>query len=198
MLRRLALITLVVGACGPGRAPRTVREGPQEVKAMKAEARDTLVLSSPAFAANGGIPSKHTCEGRDVSPALTWSGAPDGTRSLALIVDDPDAPDPRAPRMTWVHWVLYDLPGTTTSLAEGVKAGALPGGTRQGWNDWKQPGWRGPCPPVGRHRYVFKLYALDATLGGLKTPDKAAVERAMQGHVLAQGTLIGTYEKTKP
>lgn len=196
-LRGAIALALVLGACGPGRAPHTVKERPQEVNAMKSMARDTLVLSSPSFGDSGMIPAKHTCEDEDISPALTWSGAPDGTRTLALIVDDPDAPDPAAPKMTWVHWVLYDLPGTATSLAEGMRPDSLPHGVRQGVNDWKQTGWRGPCPPKGRHRYFFKLYALDTALGELKTPDKAAVEQAMKGHVLAQAQLIGTYEKTK-
>lgn len=160
-----------------------------------ATTRTKLALSSAAFHDHAAIPAKHTCEGEDVSPALEWSGAPEGTNSLALIVDDPDAPDPKAPRMTWVHWVLYDLPPTTTSLPEGVRH--APHGAHDGVNDWKQPGWRGPCPPVGRHRYYFKLYALDRTLGDLKSPTKAALESAMKGHVLAQATLMGTYEKTR-
>src|SRR5262245_57517426 len=124
-----------------------------------------LTLTSTAFGPNGAIPTKHTCEGSDVSPPLAWTGVPAGTNSLVLIVDDPDAPDPAAPKVTWVHWVLYDLPTTATGLPDGT--GTLPPGTRQGQNDWKRPGYGGPCPPVGRHRYFHKLYALDTTLGDL-------------------------------
>lgn len=154
-----------------------------------------FTLQSSAFGANDSIPAKYTCEGGDVSPPLTWADAPAGTKSFALIVDDPDAPDPKAPRMTWVHWVLYDLPAGTTALPEGVAASALPRGTRQGLNDWKRTGYGGPCPPIGRHRYFHKLYALDVVLPDLGQPTKAEVEKAMQGHVLAKAELIGTYQK---
>jgi Raf kinase inhibitor-like YbhB/YbcL family protein len=154
-----------------------------------------LTLTSSAFAAGGAISREYTCEGDDISPALEWTGAPAGTRSFALIVDDPDAPDPKAPKMTWVHWILYDLPVTATSLPKGVKK--LPPGTREGMNDWKRTGYGGPCPPIGRHRYYHKLYALDTVLGDLKNPPKADLERAMQGHILAQAELMGTYQKVK-
>jgi Raf kinase inhibitor-like YbhB/YbcL family protein len=157
----------------------------------------SLVIQSAAFDANGPIPANYTCEGKDSSPPLAWSGAPPGTRSFALIVDDPDAPDPAAPRTTWVHWVLYNIPAATTHLPEAVEPRALPTGTREGRNDWGRTGYGGPCPPIGRHRYFFKLYALDATLPNLQQPNKAALEKAMQGHVLAQATLIGTYQKHK-
>jgi Raf kinase inhibitor-like YbhB/YbcL family protein len=153
-----------------------------------------LRLSSSAFADGGAIPARYTCEGRDVSPPLAWSGVPVGTRSLALIVDDPDAPDPRAPKMTWVHWVVFDLPPTARGLPEAVDASTLPGGMREGVNDWKRSGYGGPCPPVGRHRYFHKLYALDTTLE-LERPTKAQLETAMRGHVLATAQLIGTYLK---
>jgi Raf kinase inhibitor-like YbhB/YbcL family protein len=152
-----------------------------------------LSLESPAFTAKGRIPRKHTCEGDDVSPALAWSGVPAGAKSLALIVDDPDAPDPRAPRMTWVHWVLYDIPPDAPGLPEG--ATSLPAGTREGRNDWKRTGYGGPCPPVGRHRYFHKLYALDVALGDLGEPSKAKLEAAMKGHILAHAELVGTYQK---
>ena len=155
----------------------------------------SLDLRSPAFTQGGEIPSLHTCEGRDVSPALEWKGAPPGTKSFALIVDDPDAPDPAAPRMTWVHWVLYNLPADAIGLAEGVAPGQLPEGTRQGLNDWKRTGYGGPCPPIGRHRYFHKLYALDTTLNEMQRPTKADIEAAMHGHVLATATLMGTYVK---
>ena len=154
-----------------------------------------FTLTSSSFVAQGEIPAKHTCEGDDVSPALAWSGLPDGTRSLALVVDDPDAPDPRAPRMTWVHWVLYGIPPSVSGFPEGIRAEALPPGTRQGLNDWKRPGYGGPCPPIGRHRYFHKLYALDVVLPDLGAVTKAELERAMAGHVLAEAQLIGTYQK---
>ena len=154
----------------------------------------SLSLTSPAFPANGEIPKEYTCEGGDHSPELTWSGAPKGTKSFAFVEDDPDAPDPKAPQTTWVHWVLYDIPASVTSLPKDA-AKQVPDGARQGMNDWKRSAYGGPCPPVGRHRYFHKLYALDTTLGDLKQPNKAALERAMQGHVLAQAELVGTYEK---
>jgi Raf kinase inhibitor-like YbhB/YbcL family protein len=151
----------------------------------------TLSLTSPAFAEGGDIPTRYTCEGQDVSPPLAWSEPPSGTKSLALIVDDPDAPDPKAPKMTWVHWVLYNLPPTAGQLAEAVERKALPTGTREGLNDWKRTGYGGPCPAVGRH----KLYALDTVLPDLGRPTKAQLEKATQGHVLAQAELVGRYEK---
>ena len=154
-----------------------------------------LALTSTAFTHNGPIPKPYTCQGKDISPALVWSGLPAGTKSLALIVDDPDAPDPKAPKMTWVHWVLYNIPASATGLPEAVAPAALPAGTREGKNDWKRTGYGGPCPPIGRHRYFHKLYALDIVLPDLKQPTKAELERAMQGHVLAKIELMGTYQK---
>lgn len=155
----------------------------------------TFELRSPAFAAQGEIPSRFTCDGEDTSPPLVWRDAPPGTRSFALIVDDPDAPDPKAPRTTWVHWVVYGIPSSVQELAEGAGGGRLPAGARSGRNDWKRAGWGGPCPPIGRHRYFHKLYALDVELGDLDAPDKAALERAMAGHVLARAELVGTYQR---
>jgi len=152
-----------------------------------------LAIKSPAFAPNGAMDIKYTCEGDDVSPALEWSGVPERAKSLALIVDDPDAPDPEAPKMVYVHWVLYDIPGSRTSFDEGASV-ALPAGTREGTNDWKRTGWGGPCPPIGRHRYFFKLYALDTMLGDLGTPTKPRVEAAMRGHVVEQAEVVGTYQ----
>lgn len=149
-------------------------------------------LASSAFSEGGPIPRKYTCEGRDVSPPLAWSAVPPAARSLALIVDDPDAPDPAAPKMTWVHWVLYNLPPEGTGIEED---GAPPPGTLEGLNDWKRTGYGGPCPPVGRHRYLHKLYALDTVLPDLRRPTRAKLEAAMRTHVIAQATLIGTYEK---
>jgi len=156
-----------------------------------------FALTSTAFASGEEIPARFTCEGEDLSPALAWSGAPAATRSFALVVDDPDAPDPKAPRTTWVHWVLYDLPAETGALPEGVAPSALPAGTREGTNDWRRTGWGGPCPPIGRHRYFFKLYALDTVLPDLGRPDARTLERAMAGHVLARAELVGTYQKTR-
>ncbi len=154
----------------------------------------SLSLDSPAFIHNGAIPLPYTCDGEDISPALSWQGVPAGTESLVLIVDDPDAPDPAAPKMTWVHWLLYNIPPTSRGLPEAVSAAELPGGTLQGQNDWHRTGYGGPCPPIGRHRYFFKLYALDSLLPDLQQPDKARLEAAMAGHVLEQAELMGTYQ----
>ncbi len=151
-------------------------------------------LESSAFRPNGEIPRKYTCEGDDVSPPLAWSGAPAGTKSVALIVDDPDAPDPSAPKTIWVHWVVYNLPASTHALAEGASR-RLPAGARDGKNDWKRTGYGGPCPPIGRHRYVHKLYALDVELPDLHEPTKTQLESAMKGHILGLVELVGTYQK---
>jgi Raf kinase inhibitor-like YbhB/YbcL family protein len=152
-----------------------------------------LTLHSTAFSHQAEIPPRYTCQGENVSPPLNWSGLPPGTRSLVLIVHDPDAPDPAAPKMTWVHWLLYNLPPETAGLEEAIKT--LPSGTEEGLNDWKRTGYGGPCPPIGRHRYFHKLYALDTLLSKLQQPSKAQLESAMQGHILAQAELIGTYRK---
>lgn len=154
-----------------------------------------LQLTSAAFATGGEIPLCHTCQGEDLSPPLAWSGVPPAAKSLALIVDDPDAPDPAAPKMVYVHWVLYNIPPATTALPEAVTR--LPDGTRQGLNDWRRIGYGGPCPPIGRHRYFHKLYALDTVLPDLGTPTKAALEAALEGHVIAQAELVGTYQKRR-
>lgn len=162
-----------------------------------AEAEMALTLTSSAFSNGGEIPTTYTCEGGDVSPPLVWTGVPDGTRSLALIVDDPDAPDPKAPKMTWVHWVLYNIPPSITAIPEGASAKDLAPEVQSGLNDWKRTGYGGPCPPVGRHRYFHKLYALDTLLTGLKTPTKQQLEAAMKGHILAHAELVGTYQKSR-
>ena len=167
------------------------------MQAFNSDGAMAFALTSSAFAHNGAIPRRHTCDGDDVSPPLAWTGVPDGARTLALIVDDPDAPDPKAPKMTWVHWVLYDMPPGTTDLPEGGASRDLPAGTREGINDWKRTGYGGPCPPRGRHRYVHKLYALDIALPVLRPATKAALEKAMQGHILAQGELVGYYRKKR-
>jgi Raf kinase inhibitor-like YbhB/YbcL family protein len=144
------------------------------------------------------IPAKFTCEGQDLSPALAWQNPPRGVRSYVLIVDDPDAPDPAAPQRTWVHWLLYNLPAETAGLPEGLASDDLPPGTLEGRNDWNRTGYGGPCPPIGRHRYFHKLYALNAMLPDLGQPDKAALIAAMEGHVLDEAQLMGTYMKTPP
>ena len=152
-------------------------------------------LTSPSFGDGGEMPRRHTCEGDEVSPALAWSALPPGSKSLALIADDPDAPDPAAPRMTWVHWVLYGIPPSAAGLPEGASAATLPAGTREGVNDFKRAGYGGPCPPIGRHRYFFKLYALDTVLPDLAKPTKPKLEQAMEGHILGSAQLVGTYQK---
>ena len=156
-----------------------------------------LTLTSPAFAHNGLIPAQFTCDSQDLSPALAWSGLPEGTKSLVLIVDDPDAPDPAAPKMTWVHWVLYNIPPQVAGLAEAIAPAQLPAGTLEGINDWKRTGYGGPCPPIGVHRYFHKLYALDTILPNLNQPTKAQLEQAMQGHILNHVELIGRYQRNQ-
>ncbi len=156
-----------------------------------------MEIRSSSFENRSAIPARYTSDGEDVAPALSWGKVPAGAKALALIVDDPDAPDPEAPQRTWVHWVLYALPPSATGLPEGVAAAQLPPGTRDGTNDWKRVGYGGPCPPIGRHRYFFKLYALDAALPDLAAPTKARLEAAMEGHVLARVELMGTYQKKR-
>lgn len=155
-----------------------------------------LTLTSSAFGANDAIPKRYTCDGQDRSPPLNWSGVPDNAKSLVLIVDDPDAPDPAAPKMTWVHWVLYNLPTQSSGLAQAVAPPDLPVGTLEGINDWQRTGYGGPCPPIGRHRYFHKLYALDTVLPDLHEPTKAQLKEAMQGHILEQVELMGTYQRS--
>ena len=180
--RRVAVAVLLVAVL-PAMADGKKQEG------------GNMILTSTVFFQGGTIPQRYTCDGSDVSPPLAWFGLPAGTKSLALIVDDPDAPDPAAPKMTWVHWVLYNLPPVAGELPEGAPAKALPPGALPGVNDWQRTGYGGPCPPVGRHRYFFKLYALDAVLPDLGGPAKAAVEKAMQGHVLGHAELMGQYQR---
>lgn len=153
-----------------------------------------FTLSSSAFANNAAMPRKYTADGENASPPLQWTDAPLQTKSFALIVDDPDAPDPRAPQRTWVHWVLYDIPVATRALAEDAARRDMPAGTRVGHNDWHRADYGGPAPPIGRHRYFHTLYALDTVLPDLKHPAKAQLLKAMQGHVLAEAQLVGTYQ----
>ncbi len=161
------------------------------------EQKMTLILKSADFVQMGEIPKNFTCDGENTSPALSWSQVPQNAKSLVLIVDDPDAPDPAAPKLTWVHWLLYNIPATATQLPKAVSAAALPKGTLQGKNDWKKTGYGGPCPPIGRHRYFHKLYALNVVLPDLQEPSKAELEKAMSGHVIEQTELIGTYQRSK-
>jgi Raf kinase inhibitor-like YbhB/YbcL family protein len=155
----------------------------------------TMTITSPVFKHNSAIPARYTCEGDDISPPLNWTGVPADARSLVLIVDDPDAPDPAAPKRTWVHWLLFNLPPDTPGLPEHCRKDNLPADTGTGINDWRRTDYGGPCPPVGRHRYFHKLYALDTMLDGLGSPKKHELEAAMKGHILASAELIGTYRK---
>ena len=155
----------------------------------------TMKLTSTAFNHETAIPSHFTCDGSNVSPPLAWKEAPAATKSFALVVTDPDAPDPKAPKTTWVHWVVYDLPAEATGLREAIPGKGLPPGTLEGSNDWGRTGYGGPCPPIGRHRYVHTLYALDTVLADLDRPTRARLLAAMEGHVLATAELIGTYQR---
>jgi Raf kinase inhibitor-like YbhB/YbcL family protein len=156
-----------------------------------------LTITSPAFKQGGKVPSAYTCEGDDLSPPLSFEGAPQGTKSLALVIDDPDAPDPKAPKRVWVHWVLFNLPPDSKGVAENASAKGLPAGAVQGVNDFQSKAYGGPCPPIGRHRYFLKLYALDVMLPA-KPLNKAEFERAIEGHVLGKAELMATYQKGDP
>lgn len=186
---RLTLIRICIGLAG-GLLSAAGGAGPEQ-PAM------SLTLTSSAFAHQSSVPPRYTCDGQDVSPPLSWNGVPANAQSLVLIVDDPDAPDPAAPRMTWVHWLLYNLPVSAGGLAENASATGLPPGTLVGVNDWKRGAYGGPCPPIGRHRYFHKLYALDIVLPDLGRPDKVRLEQAMHGHILAHAELIGTYQRPR-
>lgn len=179
-----ATLTLVGAAACDARMPAPDAGGGTNMPSA-------MVLVSSAFTAGSAIPARYTCDGADVPPPLSWSDVPLAAKSLVLIVDDPDAPDPAAPKVDWVHWIVYDLPPATRELPEG--AIELPAGARLGTNDFGRRTWGGPCPPVGRHRYFFRLYALDVVLSDLGAARRAAVDSAMAGHVLARGELMGTY-----
>lgn len=157
----------------------------------------SLGLTCSSFENNGTIPARYTCDGQDCSPPLSWTGVPDGTKSLVLIVDDPDAPDPNAPKKTWAHWLLYNISPTATGLVEDLAVADLPAGTLQGANDWQRTGYGGPCPPIGRHRYYHKLFALNSFLPDLKLPTRAVLERAMQNRVIEKTELIGLYQRRR-
>jgi hypothetical protein len=163
--------------------------------ANAAEVNKGMQLTSPSFKNQEIISKRFTCDGKNISPALEWSGVPKGTMSFVLIVDDPDAPDPNNPRIIWDHWVLYNIPATVSSLPEGVTDKDLPDGTMQGINDWEKTGYGGPCPPIGQHRYFFKLYALNIILSDLNHPTTEILERAMEGHILGKAELIGLYQR---
>ena len=184
ILGAAAVLTAFTAACaGNGQEPSREEE----------EAELSIELTSPAFAEGASIPRRYTCDGQDVSPPLEWRGVPEDTQSLALIVDDPDAPG-----RTWVHWVLYGLPPDLAELAEAVPASeVIPQGARQGENDFKRLGYGGPCPPRGGpHRYFFKLYALDNQPDLRPRAEKSDLLKAMQGHILAQGQLMmGNYQR---
>ena len=155
----------------------------------------SLILTSPAFDTGASIPAIHTCDGANISPPLTWSGVPADAKSLALIIEDPDAPDPAAPQRTWVHWIVYDIPVNATGFPQGASMQDLPKGVHAGSNDWQKKDYGGPCPPIGRHRYFHKLYALDTVLPDLGAPTKAQLQAAMEGHVIEHAELIGLYQR---
>lgn len=183
----LALLAgLVLCAC---RTPK------QPASSPSASPSSTLALESSAFEAGAIIPTVHTCRGKDIAPELSWDGVPEGTESLVLIMDDPDGPSPENPRFTFVHWVVYDLPPETRHLPEGVRSRDLPAGSRVAPNDFGLRRYSGPCPPVGRHRYVFKLYALDTTLGRVPFASNDRVLAAMEGHVLDRTELVGRFQR---
>ena len=181
----LLIMPLLLIACSANDEKPAVEMESQEDTSM------TLQISSPAFEDGSAIPQEYSCDGDDSSPALFWGELPDQTKSIALIMDDPDAPVG-----AWVHWVLYDLPGNRTEIPKNVpKSGQLPGGGTQGSNSWGRSGYGGPCPPGGTHRYFFKLYALDSALDLASGATKEDLLQAMEGHILDQGQLMGTYSR---
>ena len=155
-----------------------------------------MTLSSPAFRAGGALPAHFTCDERNVSPPLAWSGVPAATTSLVMVMDDPDAPNPAASKAPTVHWALYDIPPALGELPDSLDASGLPPGVRAGRNDFGKAAWEGPCPRSGKHRYVFRLYALDTFLYDLGQPTRAKLDAAMKGHVLAKAEMTVTYQKT--
>ncbi|MBC7259110.1 MAG: YbhB/YbcL family Raf kinase inhibitor-like protein [Chloroflexi bacterium] len=180
------VVGVVIAGCGGERGPT-----PTPALTAPGATVGTLTLTSPAFPAGGEIPRKYTCDGENVSPPLEWGAPPQGTQSLVLIMDDPDAP-----AGVWDHWLLYNLPADARGLPEGIAPDAArPDGSRHGANSWGRLGYGGPCPPSGTHRYFFRLYALDTTLNLAAGANKAQVLAAMAGHVLAQGELMGTYRR---
>jgi Raf kinase inhibitor-like YbhB/YbcL family protein len=203
-LLAVALLACAV-ACGKSKSSATDSSAVPNAKAVADTVTSptlrpmpaSLNLSSTAFAANASIPPKYTCEGANVSPPLAWSGASSRAKTFALIVEDPDAPDPAKPTRVVTHWLAYNIPSTAPGLAENASKKGMPAGSAQGENEGNKPVYMGPCPPIGSHRYFFKLYALDTVLAGLKNPKKADLQQAMQPHVVDSTQLIGTYQKTK-
>lgn len=153
----------------------------------------SLTLTSPRFSHLQDMPAQYTCQGENISPPLAWSGIPVGTKSLVLIIDDPDAPDPKAPKMTWDHWIVYNIPASINSIPENSTQASL--NALAGLNTWNKTDYGGPCPPIGKHRYFHKLYALDIKLEDLHLPTKAKLLEKMKGHILAQAELVGLYQK---
>jgi Raf kinase inhibitor-like YbhB/YbcL family protein len=197
----LLLLGVAAFACGRQEKPPGINDSSAAVAVTSTGPAGsypmTLKVTSSAFQQGGSIPTQYTCEGKDISPPIAWGGLPNNTKSVAMIVDDPDAPDPAKPQRVYVHWVVYNISPQTTSLPENASKSGMPAGAVQGKNDWGKPEYGGPCPPIGRHRYFFKLYALDTTLTGLKDATKADLERAMKGHIVDSGELMGTYQKAK-
>jgi Raf kinase inhibitor-like YbhB/YbcL family protein len=183
ILLTMMMLAITVSGCQRRKKPTSVRqEGSQEM---------TIALSSSTFEEGGTIPPKYTCDGEDMSPPLKWEGIPEGTRSIALISDDPDAP-----MGTWVHWVMWNIPPEARGLPEHVPPDPqLPDGSHQGITDFGRPGYGGPCPPSGTHRYYFKVYALGTTLDLPTSARKADLLKAVEGHVLAEGQLMGRYSR---
>ena len=187
-MKRIAFFIILAALLSIGTAAQ--KEKPADKGAGK---MDTITVESSAFGNMQPIPRQYTCDGADISPPLSWRGVPPAAKSIVCIADDPDAP-----AGTWVHWVVYDLPASDTVLIENIpKADTAPGGGKQGTNDFRRIGWGGPCPPGGTHRYFFKLYALDTMLNLPAGKTKKDVEKAMAGHILAKGELIGTYTRKR-
>lgn len=188
VLASLIMLALFLTGCD---RPCTLFLNTTDQPAHEEDSAMTLTLTSNAFKHEAAIPARYTCTDADLSPELTWSGAPDATASFALIMDDPDAPG-----STWVHWIVFNLPADTTTLPEGINSDDdLPGDALHGQNSWRRSDYGGPCPPSGTHRYFFKLYALDSTLDLAPGATKTDVLAAMEGHILAETQLIGTYHK---
>ena len=154
-----------------------------------------MKITSTAFEDGGEIPSLYTCEGKDISPPLSWTDVPADAKSLVLIVEDPDAPDPKSPKMVWIHWILYNIDPKSDGLPENVKSFLFPAGTEPGTTSWDKLQYGGPCPPIGRHRYFHKLYALDKVLPSLEDSTIEMVKNAMKDHIIAEAVIMGTYEK---
>ena len=206
LLRNLPAVILLplAVACGKSKSATTDTAAvitnvgrPKDTSGPANTAPMIFNLASSAFDPNASMPAKYTCEGTNISPPLAWSGAPASAKSYALIVEDPDAPDPAKPTRMVSHWVAYNIPASATSLSENASNKGMPVGSAQGSNEGNKPIYMGPCPPIGRHRYFFKLFALDTVLKGLNNPKKVDLEKAIQGHVVGNAVLIGTYEKTK-